>query len=241
MINRALMISAAAHLALLLLLWQLGVAFSQPMTRGYPRLVTATLVAKPVMAPAAALAGPPASAPATPEPKENVPEAPKFKPAEEKPEEKKKEPVKAASKPNPPKTPAASKTVPTKSTTPVGKGSSNPSSAASTSRTGTGGGNSMRIDAAAFPYDYYSDAIQNRIENNWQAPAGPERLVAVVYFRIARNGEIKDIKLEQASGSFDFDRAAISAVTYANPLPPLPVDYREPTLVIRYEFAANNF
>ena len=99
----------------------------------------------------------------------------------------------------------------------------------------------MRIDAAAFPYEYYSDAIQNRIENNWQAPAGPERLIAVVYFKITRSGEIKDLKLEQASGSFEFDRAAISAVTYANPLPPLPVDYREPTLVIRYEFAANNF
>lgn len=231
------MISAAAHLTLLLLLWQIGAAFSRPVTRAYPRLMTATLVAKSAMAPAAAVAGPSAAAPAMPEPKVNVPEAPKFKPAEKKPEAKKKEPVKAASKSDRPKAPTASKTAPTQSTTPAGKGSSKTPGAASAS----GGGNSMRIDAAAFPYEYYSDAIQNRIESNWQAPQGSERLVAVVHFKIARNGEIKDLKLEQASGSFDFDRAAISAVTYANPLPPLPVDYREPTLVIRYEFVANNF
>ncbi len=237
MMSRAFMISAAAHLILLLLLWQIGAAFSRPVARAYPRLMTATLVAKSVMAPAAAVAGPSAAAPAMPEPKVNVPEAPKFKPAEKKPDAKKKEPVKAASKSDLPKTPAASKTAPTKSTTPAGKGSSQTPGAAAAS----GGGNSMRIDAAAFPYEYYSDAIQNRIESNWQAPQGPERLVAVVHFKIARNGEIKDLKLEQASGSFDFDRAAISAVTYANPLPPLPVDYREPTLVIRYEFVANNF
>ena len=239
MISRAFMISTAAHLILLLLLWQISAAFSRPVARAYPRLMTATLVAKSVMAPAAAVAGPSAAAPARPEPKVNVPEAPQFKPAEKKPDAKKKEPLKAASKSDRPQTPAASKTAPAKSTTPAGKGSSPTPGAASAS--GAGGGNSMRIDAAAFPYEYYSDAIQNRIESNWQAPQGTERLVAVVHFKIARNGEIKDLKLEQASGSFDFDRAAISAVTYANPLPPLPVDYREPTLVIRYEFVANNF
>jgi len=234
--NRAFIISAAAHLAMLLLLWQLGVAFSRPVTRGYPRLMTATLVTKTIMAPAAAAVGLPAA-----EPKVVAqPQAPKFTPAK-----KEKETAKVTSKAETKKPPAAAKSTTAKSQTPPAQNSANNVSGyrgGSTAKTGTGGGgNSIKIEAAAFPYAYYSDAIQNRIESNWQAPEGPEQLVAVVYFKIARNGEIKDLKLEKTSGSFDFDRAAISAVTYASPLPPLPVDYREPTLVIRYEFVANNF
>lgn len=239
MMNRALIISAAAHLAMLVLLWQLGVAFSRPVTRGYPRLMTATLVTKTIMAPAAGSAGPPAAA----EPKVVAPaEAPKFTPAK-----KEKETAKVTSKAETKKPPATAKSTTAKSSNPAAKVSSpnllgSRGGSASSSKTGTGGGgNSIKIEAAAFPYAYYSDAIQNRIESNWQAPEGPEPLIAIVYFKIARNGEIKDIKLEKASGSFEFDRAAISAVTYASPLPPLPVDYRETMLVIRYEFVANNF
>lgn len=241
MMNRAFMISSAAHLVLLLLLWQIGVVFSRPATRAYPRLMTATLVAKSVMAPAPLVAGPPAAVLAAPEPQKNLPETPAFKPAAPKPIEKKKEPEKNTSKPNPQKSSASTKTTSSKASLVSSQSSAKTTGAAAANKAGGGGGNSIKIDAAAFPYAYYSDAIQNRIESNWQAPAGPERLAAVVFFRIARNGEIRDIKLEQASGSFDFDRAAISAVTYANPLPPLPVDYREQTLVIRYEFVANNF
>ena len=237
--NRALIISTAAHLAMLVLLWQLGVAFSRPVTHGYPRLMTATLVTKTIMALAAGSAGPPAAA----EPKVAAqPEAPKFTPAK-----KEKEVTTVTSKAETKKPPATAKSTKAKSSNPAAKVSSpnlsgSRGGAASSSKTGTGGGgNSIEIEAAAFPYAYYSDAIQNRIESNWQAPEGPEPLIAVVYFKIARNGEIKAIKLEKASGSFEFDRAAISAVTYASPLPPLPVDYRETMLVIRYEFVANNF
>jgi len=233
MMNRALIISAGAHVAMLLLLWQLGIAFSRPVTRGYLRLITATLVTKTIMAPATASAGPPAAA----EPKVISPEAPKFTPVE-----KKKEPAKVTSKPEPKKALSNTKQSATKPAASSSSGATGSRSSATPTKTGAGGGgNSIKIDAAAFPYEYYSAAIQNRIESNWQAPAGQERYFAIVYFKIARSGEIKDIKLEQASGSFEFDRAAISAVTYASPLPPLPADYREQTLVVRYEFAANNY
>jgi len=232
MMNRALFISAVVHVALLLLLWQVSVSLSRPVTRGYPRLITATLVAKTVMATAAASAGPAAAV----EPKAiSPPTAPQFTPVE-----KKKEPDKVASKPDPKKTLPASK--PSATPAASSSGSSGSRGSATATKTGAGGGgNSIKIDAAEFPYPYYSNATQNRIESNWQAPPGEERLIAIVYFKITRSGEIKDIKLEQKSGSFEFDRAAISAVTYASPLPPLPIDYREQTLVVRYEFAANNF
>ncbi len=233
MMNRGFIISAAAHLAILFVLWQASISLSRPVTRGYPRLMTATLVTKSVMAPAASAAPPAAAESETAEPP-----APKFTPVE-----KKEEPAKVASKPEPKKVPFTPKQPATKSpVTPASSsGSSGSRGSATTTQTGAGGGNAIRIDAAAFPYAYYSEAIQNRIESNWQAPPVQERYFAIVYFRIARNGEIKDIKLEQPSGSSEFDRAAISAVTYASPLPPLPVDYREQTLVVRYEFAANNF
>ncbi len=213
--KRAFIISAAAHLTVLILLWFVSRSLSSPVARGYPRVITASLVAKPAVAPAAA------------EPKAVTPN---FKPAE-----KKEEPIKVSPKIEPKKTPAAAKP-------PAAK----PNAAASQSSSSTGsqgvavsGGNSLKLDAPDFPFPHYITLIQLRIENNWQPPfSGQGQLLATVYFKIRRNGEVTDVKLEQTSGSIAFDQAAQRAVYSANPMPPLPTGSGLETLGVHFDFVA---
>jgi TonB family protein len=43
-----------------------------------------------------------------------------------------------------------------------------------------------------------------------------------VLFRILRSGRVGDTKLEQSSGNFYFDQAAMRAILLSSPFPPLP-------------------
>ncbi|HEX6178020.1 MAG TPA: energy transducer TonB, partial [Thermoanaerobaculia bacterium] len=64
----------------------------------------------------------------------------------------------------------------------------------------------------------------NKIGQRWLRPqSGDAR--AIVYFRIERDGTIRDAAVTTASGSGTFDRAALRAVLEASPLPPLPFGY----------------
>lgn len=97
----------------------------------------------------------------------------------------------------------------------------------------------VRLDVDEFPFSYYLALLRSRIQTNWEPPVGPATdfsRVATVYFRIQRNGQVTDISIEEGSGDFLFDRAALRAVTLANPLPPLPGDFPEPSLGVHFEF-----
>jgi protein TonB len=59
-----------------------------------------------------------------------------------------------------------------------------------------------------------------------------------MYFKIRRNGEVTDVKLEQSSGSIAFDQAAQRAVYSANPMPPLPTGSGLETLGVHFDFMA---
>jgi protein TonB len=219
--KRALIISAAAHLTILILLWFVSRSMSSPVARGYPRVITASLVAKPAAAPAAT------SQPAAAETKTVVPN---FKPAE-----KKEEPAKVSTKIEPKKTPPAAKPAATKSNAAV----SQSSSSAGGRGAAMSGGNSLKLDAPDFPFPHYIALIQFRIENNWRAPfSGQGQLLATMYFKIRRNGEVTDVKLEQSSGSIAFDQAAQRAVYSANPMPPLPAGSGLETLGVHFDFMA---
>ncbi|NIR48165.1 TonB C-terminal domain-containing protein [candidate division KSB1 bacterium] len=98
----------------------------------------------------------------------------------------------------------------------------------------------VKLDVEEFPFSYYLAVIQTRVQSNWEPPSPPARSSisrkVVVFFKIQRNGRITDITLETSSGDYVFDQAAVRAVTLANPLPPLPVDFRAPELPVHYEF-----
>lgn len=239
MMQRAVIISAVAHFIVLLLLWQAGLSLSRPAPRSYPRLINATLVARPAGAPGPPSLGQPAAAASNPV------AAP---PAKEKSVEKKKEPEKVTAKTKPEKTsPAIKPPVAKKQNQPPASGSSTSPGSAGTAKSNSGqargasggGGGGLKLDAPDFPFPHYIALVQFRIESKWEAPAtGEGNLLATVYFKITRSGEVEDIKLEQSSGSAVFDQAAKRAVYNANPLPPLPDGFSSPTLGVHFDFVA---
>ncbi len=108
--------------------------------------------------------------------------------------------------------------------------------------TGPGGegefeGGNIRTDFATFPYPWYITQVRNSLWSQWEKrrPAGVVR-GSLVSFAIARDGKIKDLKIQKSSGDDSFDFAATSAVINAGPFPPLPMMYEKDTLTVTVEF-----
>ena len=82
--------------------------------------------------------------------------------------------------------------------------------------------------------------MRHRIQENWQPPFqqtnSDDKLVAIVGFRVLKNGQIVDVMLENSSGRFLYDQAAQRAVYAASPLPPLPGDFPGEQLTVHIEF-----
>lgn len=98
----------------------------------------------------------------------------------------------------------------------------------------------LSLEVRDFAFTYYLVLLRNRIAGNWAPPAGlatggrPVR--AVVYFRIARGGEVSGVRLEGASGLEFFDRSALRAVVISDPLPPLPLGFVGADLGVHFGF-----
>jgi protein TonB len=188
------------------------------------------MTAKLVMKPAArtsmqAAQGPSAAVEAAPKPE------PPPKPAAET-----KQPAKVVvpAKPEKKTSPAPPKSAPTSS-----GAAGNSTKSANTGGSGVSGGNVMKIDAEEFPFPYYLVQVQNLIERNWRAPfSGQGQRATTVYFKISRSGEVEDVKIEQTSGNALFDQAAMRAVYYASPLPPLPAGSGLQSLGVHFDFVA---
>ncbi len=89
---------------------------------------------------------------------------------------------------------------------------------------------------ADFPFSYYVQQLVSLIGANWFRPDASEGAVCTVSFRIQRSGQVTDVKVESGSGASYYDRAAVRAVYAANPLPPLPNDYRNEQLGVHLRF-----
>ena len=103
------------------------------------------------------------------------------------------------------------------------------------------GGASFRgVDAEVFPFTYYLESILRRIGSRWVKPGLSSYMDSsqktVVYFKILRDGEVDEIRVEERSGSSLFDRACLKAIERASPLPPLPGGFREEDLGVHLEF-----
>lgn len=140
----------------------------------------------------------------------------------------KKQPKKAASKPAPKAEPLGAPSVlddePAK-----GEGTS--------SKEGEFEGGNIQTDFANFPYPWYITQVRNSLWIEWEKrrPAG-STLSALVTFAIARDGKVKDLKVERKSGDDTFDFAASSAVINAGPFAPLPMYYEKDELTVSVEF-----
>ncbi len=106
------------------------------------------------------------------------------------------------------------------------------------------GDEGVRLDVKEFPFTYYLSLLRARIQTNWEPPVQSSRAAisnkAIIYFKIQRSGRITNMAIENGSGDYLFDQAALRAVTLANPLPPLPYDFPEKSLGVHFEFEQGN-
>jgi TonB family protein len=102
---------------------------------------------------------------------------------------------------------------------PVTQQLSNPATGAADIAPGTSG--VTGIEGGDFPYTIYIDRMKSLIGTHWFRPQGATA-TATIHFTINRDGTIRDVMLEKASGDGSFDRAAQRAVMESSPLPPLP-------------------
>ncbi|MGD9898512.1 MAG: energy transducer TonB [Calditrichaceae bacterium] len=100
----------------------------------------------------------------------------------------------------------------------------------------------VRVSTKDFPFNYYLNLIQYRLQENWKPPvqAGEhdDKLHAVVGFRVLRNGNIENVNVENSSGRFMYDQAAKRAVYAVAPLPPLPEEFNGDQLLVHIDFEA---
>jgi TonB family protein len=105
--------------------------------------------------------------------------------------------------------------------------------------TASGDKSSVRVDDENFKFAYYLEIVRETISYNWSPPpvSGPDgNVIATVYFRIARDGRVSNIRVEEKSNFDLFDRSAVRAVNVSNPLPPLPAGFRGRWLGVHFEF-----
>lgn len=86
---------------------------------------------------------------------------------------------------------------------------------------------------------WYVRQVEQRIGQNWlQTSLGQlaQRVDAVASFSVQRDGRITDIRLEKSSGVSSVDLAVQRAIQASTPLPPLPHELRNRTVVFRAVF-----
>jgi protein TonB len=99
--------------------------------------------------------------------------------------------------------------------------------------TGTGGGSGSGsgepFGVSGFPFTYYLQFLSDKISSSWFTslvdPGVAGQFQTQVYFKIYRNGQVADLKVEVSSGIPSFDLSALRAIQTASPFPPLPSEY----------------
>jgi len=100
----------------------------------------------------------------------------------------------------------------------------------------TGSAYSSQIGLSNFPFTYYLQIIIDRVSNNWFTslvdPGITGNFQSTVHFRIYKNGQISEPKIEESSGIKSLDLSALRAVQTSAPFPPLPTAYEDEYLGI---------
>ncbi|MBC7349434.1 MAG: TonB C-terminal domain-containing protein [Candidatus Aminicenantes bacterium] len=105
---------------------------------------------------------------------------------------------------------------------------------------GFGTGYGDPLGTSSFPYTYYLQIIIDRVSSNWFTAINnldySGEYQSVIYFKILRNGQVADLKIEQPSDLPALDLTARRAVELAAPFPPLPRDFESEYLVVHLIF-----
>jgi TonB family protein len=99
---------------------------------------------------------------------------------------------------------------------------------------------SSQIGLSNFPFTYYLQIIIDRVSNNWFTslvdPGITGSFQSTVYFRIYKNGQISEPKIEESSGIRPLDLSALRAIQTSAPFPSLPSAYEDEYLGIHLIF-----
>jgi TonB family protein len=80
-------------------------------------------------------------------------------------------------------------------------------------------------------FAWYAYNVSRKITGNWKHPIVPKGTKTKVVFTILRSGIVEYVKLEEPSGIFGYDQAAIRAIQISSPFPALPEDFNKPSVV----------
>ncbi|MCK5534818.1 TonB C-terminal domain-containing protein [bacterium] len=98
-------------------------------------------------------------------------------------------------------------------------------------------GGIVSIEGKKFPFAYYLELIQNKINHQWRSPCNVlENKKVVVFFKVLKGGQVKNISLEESSGVFLLDQSALRAIWQSAPFPPLPQGYKKDFLNVHFKF-----
>jgi TonB family protein len=118
----------------------------------------------------------------------------------------------------------------------IGGSGSGTGGSGSGSGAGSGSAFSSQIGLSNFPYTYYLQNIINRVSGNWFTslvdPGISGSFMVTVHFRIHKNGQVSDLKVEETSGIRSLDMSALRAIQSSAPFPPLPRAYEDEYLGI---------
>jgi protein TonB len=109
-------------------------------------------------------------------------------------------------------------------------------------RTGTTGGAVGVGPRGSFGqrFGWYRDLLEQRVGQKWRTDDVDPRVQTappvIVTFDILRNGQIRDVRVLQASGNRALDFSAQRAVYEAAPFPPLPQGYERDSAQIEFWF-----
>ncbi|MFC2161294.1 TonB family protein [Acidobacteriota bacterium] len=102
---------------------------------------------------------------------------------------------------------------------------------------GSGSGFESEIGLSNFPFSYYLRQLSGKLSNYWvKSYSGAEELFTTVFFKIYRDGSVRELKVVESSGNRILDRSTISAITHAEPFAPLPQAYSYDYLEIQLIF-----
>ncbi len=90
-----------------------------------------------------------------------------------------------------------------------------------------GGGDPFGI--SGFPFTWYLSILSDKVTANWFKslvdPGVSGTYQTQVYFRIYRNGQVSDLRVEASSGIQALDLSALRAIQESSPFPALPSEY----------------
>ncbi len=92
------------------------------------------------------------------------------------------------------------------------------------------GGKSEGVAVSAgsedFKFPPYLAIVRDKIERHWNPPPGTTAgAKAKIQFTVLRSGRVGEVKLQDSSGNFYFDQAAIRAILQSSPFPPMPDEF----------------